>query len=256
MANVSKLIPFVLGHLLLGMALTICVAWVVPRFSNYTVEDRSENHGKSQSDRYHYLRLEEFGYRLGPYQMLAQVIQIRHDQQNESYCRIDRAGIPFLALEATWYTQPFHSEKNAVRWSMTQKARLRSGIRLRDDLALEFPPGNIVAGRCLPIRLRVFPLLGNTCVFGCALAALFQIPVLRARSYWRRCSSNHICTRCGYDLRARPESRCPECGFAAESSPPPFLSGTLLKVTWTVAILSVVITLMIGMFCWWQSEVL
>lgn len=111
---------------------------------------------------------------------------------------IDAIGLPFRAVRCTWVQSDRSPEA---------PYELRGGIRLAGI------PGSYVRSfRAVPIIPIVPGLVLNILLCSSLVAIIHQswrLPwIYRQRTRARR----NLCIRCGYDLRAATQARCPECG--------------------------------------------
>lgn len=67
--------------------------------------------------------------------------------------------------------------------------------------------------RLLPLKPRILPLLANSVLYGSGWFALSLSPALLPRARRMRRRERGLCPKCAYDLQARFQSGCPECGW-------------------------------------------
>jgi hypothetical protein len=68
-------------------------------------------------------------------------------------------------------------------------------------------------------RLWTMVFLNGVCVTtGLAAVAFISLGVWRALSAWIHRGPSHLCSRCGYDIRASVADRCSECGGGVQCS--------------------------------------
>lgn len=103
--------------------------------------------------------------------------------------------------------------------AMTQRyrySRAADGSQQLDVNALHLPPDlrRFGPGEYVPIRLIWRGALVDTALFGWIYFCVLAFPGIMIRSRRKR---RGRCSSCGYDLRATPHGKCPECGTAAAS---------------------------------------
>jgi hypothetical protein len=134
--------------------------------------------------------------------------------------QVVEAGWPFKSLR---WTEWFASEGNGVT-----RLRVSGQGPLLQRSATPFFPGSLsnfgwAAGpvwRRLPLD-PIWPgLAADTALVAATLLAFIILPIRLLLTFRRkRRLARGACPRCGYDLRGRTSSTCPECGSTADAGP-------------------------------------
>ncbi len=195
--------------LALGVAITIASAWSLPWMANFQIDTYGGDQNWAVNEQYSYLRLEEFGYRMGPFDLLARRTVIRYSSDLATGTRVDSVGWPWPCLHAAWETRDADSTNGGVLRS-SRGVALTGGIRLADDL--KSAPFGIWSVRCLPLQVTPVGFALDSIFYAICVAMVILVFPLRSYLIRLQLRRKHLCVHCRYDTHGSGTGRCPECG--------------------------------------------